>query len=336
MNQIGIVAMDYFLPEKERLVSDIFKEEKIPLDAFAKKINFLKDTGIETVRVADELPSELSLKAAKKTLDKANIDPEEIDLLMGFTSIPEDYVGPTWSAIGYVQEKLGMKNAIATAVNTGGCASFHVALEAVCALMSNSDDISTAMLVAGDRTPTGNKIYFPITVTTDGGGALILKKNHDRGQILGIENYSIGRLHDVWYVPGLPLQPPKGPVDESCIFMHCDYDKFNKEIIPVNTFMFRKIIRSVLQKNGLSIDDIDYFIYPSFTKWDQSTFMKAMDIPSDKIYLDNLKRIGHVQECDMVINYVDAVSNGHITEGKTVMIVSNGAGFFWSAAIVRH
>ncbi|MEH0020142.1 MAG: 3-oxoacyl-[acyl-carrier-protein] synthase III C-terminal domain-containing protein [Desulfobacter sp.] len=335
MNQIGIVAMDYFLPEKERLVSDIFKEEKIPLDAFSKKINFLKDTGIETVRVSDELPSELSLKAAKKVLAKANIAPEEIDLLVGFTSIPEDYTGPTWSAIGYVQEKLGMKNAFATAVNTGGCASFHVALEAACALMNSSDDIKTALLVAGDRTPTGNKIYFPITVTSDGGGALILKKDHNRGQILGIENYSIGRLHDVWYVPGIPLDR-KGPVDETAIYMHCDYDKFNKTIIPLNAFMFRKIIRSVLKKNGLSLDDIDYFIYPSFTKWDQSTFMKAMNIPPEKIYLDNLKRIGHVQESDMVINYVDAVSDGHITEGKTVMVVSNGAGFFWSAAIVKQ
>ena len=64
-----------------------------------------------------------AINAAKLTMAKSGIDPKEIDLIIDFTSIPEDYVAPTWSAAGQVQKEIGATRAFATAINTGGCAS---------------------------------------------------------------------------------------------------------------------------------------------------------------------------------------------------------------------
>ncbi len=336
MAEIGIMAMDYYLPDRKKNVSDIFEEEDIPFGTLAKGIDFKKDIGIENVRVSDEMPSALALKAASKVMEKSGMNPDEIDLVVGFSSLPEDYVGPTWSAAGLIQEQLGLKNAFATAVNTGGCASYHVALKTVRAMMLSNENMNTAMMFACDCTPKGNKTYYPITVTSDGGSALILKKNFEHGVVLGVETLSIGRLHDVWYVPGLPYVRPEKPVSPNSHFMYCEMEKFNNGVIPVNFYMFKKIIRTILARIGMEFNEIDFFVYPTFSTWDQLYFMKAIDIPPDKIYLDNLKDVGHVQECDMVVNYVDAVAKNRIKSGDNVMVVSNGAGFAWSAALIRH
>ncbi|MCG8335255.1 MAG: hypothetical protein MJE63_12095 [Proteobacteria bacterium] len=336
MTEIGITAMEYHLPEEEKLVSELFQEEEVPLGSFSKIVDFKRDIGIETVRTTEEMPSALSLKAAKKLMENAKADPEDIDVVIGFTSLPEDFVAPTWSSAGYVQESLGIKSRFTTAINTGGCASYHLALKTTMALMKSSDKINKALLVAGDRAPNLNKIYYPITIACDGGGALLLEKDPPKGRILGIETFSLGRLQDVWYVPGLPAEKPAGEVYEKSLHMHCNIDMFNKGVITINLFMFNKVINSVLESTGLLFDDIDFFVYPSFSTWDQSNFMKAFNIPPEKIYLKNLKRLGHVQECDLVVNYVDAVADGMIKDGDKVMVVSNGAGFAWSAAVIEH
>ena len=100
--------------------------------------------------------------------------------------------------------------------------------------------------------------------------------------------------------------------------------------------MFGKIIHRVLKKLDKTIEDIDYFVYPTFSAWDQNYFCESLKIPREKVHTKGLKFRGHVQESDMVINYAEAVEDGSIKKNDIVMIVSNGAGFAWSAIVVRH
>lgn len=336
MDTIGILAEAFYLPEKKKKVVDVFRDENVPFGTLSKNIDFQRDVGVEEVHVTDELPSELGLKAAQRALDKANVKAEEIDLIVDFTSIPEDYVGPTWSAAGLVQERLGLKNAFATAVNTGGCASYHLALKTVVAMMQCDNRFNTALLFAGDRTPDRNKTYYPITVASDGGSAIVLRRNSERAKILGVETISIGRLHDVWYVPGLQNRTSDEAVSEELLHMYCKMDKFNEGVIPINFVMFRKVMEKLLKKLKLDFDDVDYYVYPTFSTWDQAYFMRRFKLTPDKVYTKALAKRGHVQESDMVINYAEAVEQNLIRKGDKVMVVSNGAGFAWSCALVHH
>jgi 3-oxoacyl-[acyl-carrier-protein] synthase-3 len=336
MDHVGILSEAFYLPPDKKLVADVFRDEDVPFGTLSKNIDFQRDIGIEDIHVTDELPSELALKAARRAMDLAGVSPGEIDLVVDFTSIPEDYVGPTWSAAGLVQRDLGLVNAFSTAVNTGGCASYHLALKSVMALMLSDEDVQTALLFAGDRTPDLNKTYYPITVASDGGSALVLRKNADRARILEVETISIGRLHDVWYVPGLQNREPNEEVTEKLLHMYAKMDKFNEGVIPINFRMFGKVMDRLLKKLDLTHDDVDYYIYPTFSTWDQAYFMKKFGLTPNKVYTSALKHRGHVQESDMVINYAEAVEQGLIKPGDRVMVVSNGAGFAWSAALIRH
>lgn len=333
---IGILAEAFHLPETKKPVSEIFRDEDVPFGTLSKNIDFQRDVGIEEVHVTDAMPSELAVEASRMALDKAGLSPGEIGLVVDFTSIPEDYVGPTWSAAGLVQDALGIRDAFATAVNTGGCASYHLALKTVLALMRAEPGIDAALLFAGDRTPRLNKTYYPITVASDGGAAIVLKRHCRRAAILGVETISVGRLHDVWYVPGLQNLAPGEEPTEAALHMYAKMDKFNEGVIPINFIMFKKVMARLLAKHGLGFADIDYYVYPTFSTWDQAYFMKRFSIPPEKIWTQGLRGRGHVQESDMVINYAQAVEAGAIRDGDLVMVVSNGAGFAWSAALVRH
>lgn len=336
MDTVGILSEAFYLPETRKLVEDVFRDEDVPFGTLSKNIDFQRDIGIEDIHVCDDLPSNLAIEAAKRALDQAGVRPEDIDIVVDFTSIPEDYVGPTWSAAGLVQDALGLENAFATAVNTGGCASYHLALKTVTSMMMCDTNMNTALLFAGDRTPDRNKTYYPITVASDGGSAIVLKKNSDRATILGVETISVGRLHDVWYVPGLQNRKPNEEITEDLLHMYCKMDKFNEGVIPINFIMFRKVMDRLLKRLNLDFDDVDYYIYPTFSTWDQNYFMRRFKLTPDQVYTKGLKHRGHVQESDMVINYAEAVEQGLIKDGDKVMVVSNGAGFAWSAALVRH
>ena len=336
-DRFGILSSAYYLPPSQKTVADIFRDEEIPTEPLDANVDFQADIGIDRVHVAgDEAPLDLGLHAAREALQRAEVGPEEIDLIIDFTSIPEEHPAPTWAAAGALQEALGAHRALATAVNTGGCASYHVALKTACALMAGNPSRNTALLFAGDKTPERNKTYYPITVTCDGGSAIVLRKGHDRQIILAVEVATVGDLHDVWYIPGLGRLPPGQRPDPTVLHMKSDMKRFNEGVIKINLFMFRRVMKAALKRAGLKSKDISYYIYPTFSTWDQRSFCRGFGIADEKIYTAGLRRHGHLQENDMILNYQDAASEGHIREGDHVMVTTNGAGFTWAAAIIRY
>ncbi len=334
--QIGIAAQAYFLPPEKRSVEQIFANEDIPFGTLAKNIDFKRDIGIQEVHVSGDLPSAMALKAVKRLMAQSNISGDDIDMIIDFTSLPEDYIGPTWSVAGLIQKEIGAPRAFATAIAGAGCADFHISLKVACAYMEADDSISTILLAAGDRTPDLNKTYYPITVASDVGCAFIIQKGCGRGVILANETISVGRLHDVWYVRGIEHRAKNQPASEKDLHMFCDMKRFNEGVIPINFFMFNKIIQKVLAKAGKSINEVDAVIYPTFSTWDLKNFSEATGIPRSKMYTRHFETRGHMQECDMIVNYADAVHEEFIKPGDLVMAISNGAGFAWSAALIQH
>jgi len=334
--KVGIVGTSYYMPPRRKTVIEVFRDEQIPAEPLAANVDFQKDIGIDAVHVAgEESATSVALKACRSVVEKTGIDPAEIDLILDFTSIPEDYIAPTWSAAGVVQKELGAKRALASAVNTGGCASYHTTLKVALSLMAVNARYRTALLFAGDKVPELNHTYYPITVICDGGSAVILQKDYPQRQILSVEVQTLGKLHDIWLMPGFHRRDPND-TQRKWLFMTADIPRFNQEVIPVNLFMFRKVMREALARAGKKQAEVAYYIYPTFSTWDQKAFCEAFMLPRGKVFTDGLERHGHLQETDMVLNYADAVSEGRVKDGDLVMLTTNGAGFSWGAALIQH
>src|SRR6266849_4965524 len=307
---IGIFEANYYLPPTKKALSQVFEDEEKPTETLGANVDFEKDIGIEALHVAkNETAADLCINAAKLTMAKSGIDPKEIDATRAFT----------------------------TAINTGGCASYQTTLKVACSLMSANDRYNTALLVAGDKTPEFNHNYFPITVVSDGGSAVILKKNMTTRRILGVEVATLGKLHDMWVIPGIHNRKPEDIGGKYPRWLHVcgDIQRFNKELIPINLFMFRKVMLGVLKQVGKKMQDVSFFVYPTFSAWDLKAFCEAFNVPPEKLSRDNLHH-GHLQETDMVVGYVDALEAGRIKDGDLVMLATNGAGFSWGASLVQH
>jgi 3-oxoacyl-[acyl-carrier-protein] synthase-3 len=99
--------------------------------------------------------------------------------------------------------------------------------------------------------------------------------------------------------------------------------------------MFRKVIQGVLKQVGKKMQDISYFVYPTFSAWDLKAFCQAFNVPPEKVSTAGLHH-GHLQETDMVVGYVDGMEAGKIKDGDLVMLATNGAGFSWGASLVQQ
>jgi len=166
---------------------------------------------------------------------------------------------------------------------------------------------------------------------------VILKKNMTKRRILGVEVATVGRLHDMWFIPGIHNRKPEDIGGKYPRWLHVcgDVQRFNKELIPINLFMFRKVMLGVLKQVGKKMEDVSFFVYPTFSAWDLKAFREAFRVPPEKFSTENMHH-GHLQETDMVVGYVDALNAGRIKDGDLVMLATNGAGFSWGASLVQH
>ena len=87
-----------------------------------------------------------------------------------------------------------------------------------------------------------------------------------------------------------------------------DIQRFNKELIPMNLFMFRKVMLGAPAEPGAAAGgfllDVSHVSYLG-----PEGFLPGLSLPPEKIYTEN-KRHGHMQETDMVLDYVDAIEAG--------------------------
>src|SRR2546430_17366519 len=127
MNQnIGILEANYYLPPTKKTLAQVFEDEEKPTETFAANVDFEKDIGIDALHVAkNETAPDLCINAARRTMEKSGIDPKEIDLIIDFTSIPEDYVAPTWSPAGQLRKAIGAIRPFQTATTTGAVSNYH-------------------------------------------------------------------------------------------------------------------------------------------------------------------------------------------------------------------
>jgi 3-oxoacyl-[acyl-carrier-protein] synthase-3 len=61
---------------------------------------------------------------------------------------------------------------------------------------------------------------------------------------------------------------------------------------------------------------------------------KHAGIPMEKVYV-NVDRFGNTSAASIPIALSEAVNEGRITDGTTVMFVAFGAGFTWGSMVVR-
>ncbi len=285
-------------------------------------------TGIRERHIAaeGELTSDLGIKAALQALDRARLDPTDIDLIILATSTPDNTFPATAVTI---QAELGITQGAAFDLQAV-CSGFVYAL-ATADNFLKAGQFRRALVIGSevfsrilDWEDRGTCVLFG-----DGAGAVVLEAEEQNGDdadhgILITKLRSDGRHRDKLYVDG-------GPSSTGTVG-HLRMQ--GREVFRHAVTNISNIIEEILEGSAYSVDQIDWFVPHQANK-------RILDGTARKIGLDPNKVVmtveGHANTSAASIPLAlnTAFEDGRIQKGDLVLMEAMGGGFTWGAVLVR-
>lgn len=289
-----------------------------------------KNTGIAERRIATkETTAGMALYAAQDALEVADVNPDDIDLIIVATSTPE-YIFPATASI--VQDKLGARNAGAFDLSAA-CSGFVYALS-VGVGMIRSGTYNT-VLVIGSETfsrllnwkDRGTCILFG-----DGAGAVLLQGREEYGGVLSTVLGSDGSGGELLEIPA---GGSKNPTSLETVMANAHFVKMNgREVFRFATRIMVDATKQALQKANLTIEEMDLLIPHQANIRIIDHAIKAMNLPPEKVYM-NLERYGNTSAASIPLALVEAIEEKRVKPGDRLVFVGFGGGLTWGSCAVE-
>jgi len=288
-------------------------------------------TGIRERRIAapDQASSDMALIAARRALESARIDVQDIDQIIVATTTP-DRILPSCACT--LQAKLGAHRAAAFDV-FAACTGFVYGLGIGRGLIGSR--VSDTVLVVGveklssivDYTDRNTCVLFG-----DGAGAAVLRPCAGGEGVLAVAMHSDGDLGEVLEVPAGGSRMPTSAETLS------DRGHFirmrGKELFRVAVRAMEESLRQVLDSAGLEFADIDLVIPHQANQRIIDAMRERLGIPAEKVVL-NLDRYGNTSSASIPISLDEMVRSGRIRSGDCLAFVAFGGGVTWGATVMR-
>jgi 3-oxoacyl-[acyl-carrier-protein] synthase-3 len=289
-----------------------------------------KRTGIKQRRIVDEetATSDIAIEASKEALDKANLDADQLDLIIVSTVTP-DMAFPATACI--VQDKIGAANAAAFDLEAG-CSGFVYGLSVGAQFIESG--LYDNVLVIGAETLskiTDWEDRNTCVLFGDGAGAAVLQAT-DKGGFLSFDLGSDGSGADALY---MEAGGSRNPATLETIKNKQHYIRMEGN--PVFKFAvktMKKASKDVIKKANLTTEDIDLLIpHQANTRIIESA-RRRLKLDEEEVYV-NLPDLGNTSSASVAIAMAEARENGKIKNGDNVLLVAFGAGLTWAATIIE-
>lgn len=288
-------------------------------------------TGIKERRVVsgEENAIDLGFKAAQNALEKAKINPEQIDLIIAASSAPTDLY-PAMAC--HIQARLGIKNIPAFDV-TAACSGLIYTLEMARAFIG-SGIYKTVLIVAADnnsRLCDWNDRSVSI-LFGDGAGAVVVTESDDGiNDIMAIDIRADGSIGE--YIK-LPLTGQNCPLVQPCEEKPVHIKMNGKEVYKFVVKVLPEYIDKCLKTAGMTPEDIDYFIPHQANQRIIEAVQQRLKYTDEKV-ISNIKYYGNTSAASVPIALAEGVQSGKIKLPSTAILCGFGAGMTWGVAIVR-
>ena len=166
----------------------------------------------------------------------------------------------------------------------------------------------------------------------DGAGAVLLSASDQPGGLLGSELFSDGTGCEGIIVPaGGSVRPASAEtVAERLHYIHM----LGSEVYKYATRQMADSAVAALRNAGLSVDDVDQFVFHQANLRIIKSVEKQLKIPEEKVFV-NIEKYGNTSAASVPMALVEAVAAGRIQPGDRVLMVAFGAGYTAGAAVVE-
>jgi len=324
MKNVGIVAVGSFLPEKVLSNADLERMVETTDEWITTR------TGIKERRIAakHERTSFLAIQAAHDALTRSPILAQDIELIVVGTTTP-DSAFPSVACL--VQKAIGAKKAAAFDVSAA-CAGYLYALTTAKQFVQ-SGTYQNALVIAADKFT--NFIDWNDRATCvlfgDGAGATILAPVAKGKGILSDYLLALGDFSDTMSV----IAEDREPLDQANTLMRFPYVQMQgQELFKIAVNSMAEAAAIALEKAGLQISDVDCVVPHQANDRIISAVAKKLGMPKEKFFI-NVHRYGNMSAASLAVALHEAIQDGHIKEGSTVVFVAFGAGLVAAANVVR-
>lgn len=293
-----------------------------------------KRTGIKERRIAaeNEQNSDMATKAATLAIERAGLNPSDIDAIVLATISPDYFNMPATACI--VAEKLGIKNATAFDVSAA-CSGFVYALSIAKAFIESG--MKKNVLVIGseklsqitDYTDRGTAILFG-----DGAGAAVIGQTNNKAEsILDVHTASDGEFEDLLITPGCGSKNPCSP---ETLAQRLNFMKMaGNEVFKVAVRTLSKDVKDILESNKMQSDDIDHFIPHQANYRIIKAVGDAVKFNPEKTNtVLTVHKYGNTSGASIPMAINDAYEAGTLKNGQTMLLDTFGGGFTWGSAIL--
>ncbi len=273
-------------------------------------------TGIVQRHIASETESsvDMAYNASLKAMLMAGLSPDDIDMIIVATATPERKF-PSTAVL--LQNSLKIEKGSAFDINAA-CTGFIYALDVAHKYIETK--IAKNILVVGtekmssllDWTDRNTCVLFG-----DGAGAVILSQSNKPG-ILSTSIGSNGSYKDLLTVN----------IDSEFIEMK------GNDVFKIAVKTMGKLAVSTLQKNDISIDEINWLIPHQANSRIINAIAKKISLPNEKVIL-TVDKHGNTSAASIPLAFDDAYHSGSLKEGDLIMLEAFGAGFTWGSVLLK-
>ena len=288
-------------------------------------------TGIKQRRKAapGEYTSLFAVRAARQAIERARLDPTDIDLLLCATVTP-DQILPSTGCI--VQAELGANNAAAMDI-VAACSGFLYGVS-LADSMIKTGQVRNAVVVGAeiltqyvDYTDRQTCVLFG-----DGAGAAVLGPVEGQRGILASKIKSDGRYEEQLFSPGGGTR--KKPTAETLAAGDHFFKMKGNELFKVAVRSMAEVSRSVLETAGVKSDEISLFIPHQANQRITEAVADRLNVDMSKVY-SNIAVHGNTSSASIPIALDECVEAGRVKEGDLVLMASFGGGVTWGAVLMR-
>lgn len=318
---VGIWGTGKYVPERILTNADL---EKM-VDTNDEWI--VSRTGIRERRLAseDQATSDLAYHASLEAIRNAGITAEQLDLILVATITPDKFF-PSTACI--LQDKLGAKNAAAFDLSAA-CSGFIYGLATATSMIASG--MYKHVLVIGaetlsritDFTDRNTCILFG-----DGAGAVVLGPVAD-GR--GFKSFVLGADGSGGELLKVDAGGSRCPASALSIQDKSHYIYMaGSDVFKFAVRIMGSAAEEALSKAGIDKADVDMLIPHQANIRIIKSSLDRLSLTEDKCMI-NLDKFGNMSAASIPVALADAVEQGRVKQGDTMVFVGFGGGLTWGA-----
>ncbi len=296
----------------------------------------IQRTGIKERRIADmekeEFPSGMAERSASMAIKNAGLEPNDIDLILFSVTLPDMMFPNTASCL---QQRLGITSMCGALDINAACTGWVYGVTIANSLIQTG--AYKNILVCGTEMATAFnnwKDRNTCVLFGDGSGSIVLSRAE-----AGSESKIIDSILSSDSSKKDSLMLPKGgavaPISKEIIDNDEQWMSMDGQVVFKNAVKtMSSHCQTLLSRNGMTIDDVDWFIPHQANLRIIETTGKLLKCPIEKVII-NVEKYANTSSASVPAALHEAVSDGRIKRGDTLLFAAFGAGLTSGATLLK-